>query len=64
MTALGETQRTGTRLESFNILLFSILTIENLVPSKLLVVALVIIGRIEIELVVDDGIEPFPIYSV
>ena len=34
-----------------------------MVPSKLLVVALVIIGRIEIELVVDDGIEPFPIYS-
>lgn len=48
MTALCEKQRTGTRLESFNILLFSILTIEHLVPSKLLVVALVIIGRIEI----------------
>jgi len=61
MTALCEIQCTGARLESLNILLFSILAIENLVPSKLLIVALVVVSGIEIQLVIDDGIEPFPV---
>ena len=63
MAALRKIQCTGTRLEGFSVLLFGILAIEDLIPSKFLMVTLVVISRIEIELVIDDGVEPFAIYS-
>lgn len=63
MTALGEIQCPRSRLECFDVLLLGILSVKDLVPSELLILALIVIGRIEVELIIDDGVEPLAICS-
>ena len=58
---LRKIQCTGIGLVCFAIFLFCILSIEDLIPVPLFISALIIVGYAEIQLVVNNGLNPFSI---
>ena len=61
MATLCEIKSSRASLVSLPIFFFGILSIEDLVPAELLVFALIVVGRVKIELVVDNGIYPLAV---